>query len=69
MPPHVKVPKSPRPERSLVVGGAVVRGLREGVGVTLQDLMGLRRLRHASHRAMVGGRGGGEGGKWGCPRV
>lgn len=56
LPPHVKVPKSPRPERSLMVGGAVVRGLREGVSVTVQDLLALRRLRHASHRAMSQGR-------------
>lgn len=49
----LQVPKSPRPERSLVVGGAVVRGLREGVAVTTHDLLALRRLRHASHGAMV----------------
>ncbi|CAL4065662.1 unnamed protein product [Meganyctiphanes norvegica] len=42
LPPHVKVPKSPRPERSQQVLAAVAGGLREAVTVTRQDLDALR---------------------------
>lgn len=42
LPPHVKVPKSPRPERTQQVLAAVAGGLREGVTVTRQDLDALR---------------------------
>ncbi|XP_076050290.1 rho family-interacting cell polarization regulator 2-like isoform X2 [Oratosquilla oratoria] len=42
LPPHVKVPKAPRPERATLMTGAVARGLRESAHVTRADLDALR---------------------------
>ncbi|XP_066971369.1 rho family-interacting cell polarization regulator 2-like isoform X7 [Macrobrachium rosenbergii] len=48
LPPHVKVPKSPRPERASQIGCSVARGLRECVAVTRQDLDSLQQAQQDS---------------------
>ncbi|KAK3874651.1 hypothetical protein Pcinc_020431 [Petrolisthes cinctipes] len=49
LPPHVKVPKSPRPERATQISSSVAHGLRECVAVTRQDLDTLHQAHHDSH--------------------
>lgn len=49
LPPHVKVPKSPRPERASQMSSSVASGLRECVAVTRQDLDSLQQAQHDSH--------------------
>ncbi|XP_071514839.1 rho family-interacting cell polarization regulator 2-like isoform X4 [Panulirus ornatus] len=49
LPPHVKVPKSPRPERASQISSSVARGLRECVAVTRQDLESLHQAQQDSH--------------------
>ncbi|XP_069997084.1 rho family-interacting cell polarization regulator 2 isoform X2 [Penaeus vannamei] len=48
LPPHVKVPKSPRPERAAQISASVAAGLRECVSVTRQDLDSLRQTQQDS---------------------
>ncbi|RXG73480.1 Protein FAM65B [Armadillidium vulgare] len=51
LPPHVKVPKAPRPQRASLVAGAVAKGVRDCVGVTRKDLFALTRAQHDYKRA------------------
>lgn len=53
LPPHVKVPKTPRPQRASLVAGAVAKGVRDCVGVTRKDLFALTRAQHDYRRAKV----------------
>ncbi|KAK8744245.1 hypothetical protein OTU49_001081 [Cherax quadricarinatus] len=49
LPPHVKVPKSPRPERASQISSSVARGLRDCISVTRQDLDSLHQAQQDSH--------------------
>ncbi|KAG7172292.1 Rho family-interacting cell polarization regulator 2-like, partial [Homarus americanus] len=49
LPPHVKVPKSPRPERASQISTSVARGLRDCIAVTRQDLDSLHQAQQDSH--------------------
>lgn len=53
LPPHVKVPKSPRPERAAQISASVAAGLRECVSVTRQDLDSLRQTQQDSQLQQV----------------
>ncbi|XP_069173632.1 rho family-interacting cell polarization regulator 2 isoform X4 [Procambarus clarkii] len=56
LPPHVKVPKSPRPERASQISSSVARGLRECVDATRQDLETLHQAQQDSHLHQSQGR-------------
>ncbi|XP_050722847.1 rho family-interacting cell polarization regulator 2-like isoform X5 [Eriocheir sinensis] len=49
LPPHVKVPKSPRPERAAQISSSVAHGLKECVAVTKQDLDSLHQVHQDAH--------------------
>ncbi|XP_045113382.1 rho family-interacting cell polarization regulator 2-like isoform X3 [Portunus trituberculatus] len=49
LPPHVKVPKSPRPERASQISSSVAHGLKDCVGVTKQDLEALHQVSQDAH--------------------
>lgn len=53
LPPHVKLPKSPRPERAVMVTASVVRGLRDTVDVTKQDLATLHQAQRDYQLSLV----------------
>nr|XP_053628182.1 rho family-interacting cell polarization regulator 1-like isoform X1 [Cherax quadricarinatus] len=56
LPPHVKVPKSPRPERASQISSSVARGLRDCISVTRQDLDSLHQAQQDSHLHQSQGR-------------
>lgn len=53
LPPHVKVPKSPRPERAAQISSSVAHGLKECVAVTKQDLESLHQIHQDAHLHQV----------------
>ena len=53
LPPHVKVPKTPRPERAVLILSCVIRGLGDSVQVTHRDINTLHQAQRDYQLSLV----------------